>query len=312
MLLQRMDNQIAWSAPHIPELPGVAARQMWYDTVGTATIRPPVRRGLLRRRPAAPRHRLSLRARRRLPTRRRLHRQHRPRRRQHRRHLGINAANLLSRQRVRDSHDRGAAPASGWIRRRRCRPGRARGCSQRSQRRGVAGDGDDGGSAGTPGIDVEDAVANTAPNVPSDPGPGKRAARSRLRDVRPCEESSSSATTVAEGAPHGCRARCRRPSSARRSRTGRPWRRSARPAGVPGATAAHDARAPGVRYRRMASRPSRELLVRRAGHHRPHGSPACSWRALLAVRRGSCSRSTRPARCTSPAGASWRSGGPSG
>jgi aminocarboxymuconate-semialdehyde decarboxylase len=34
MLLQRMDNQLPWEAPETPETPSVAARRMWYDTVG--------------------------------------------------------------------------------------------------------------------------------------------------------------------------------------------------------------------------------------------------------------------------------------
>ena len=34
MLLQRADNQYAWEYPDTPELPSVAARRMWYDTVG--------------------------------------------------------------------------------------------------------------------------------------------------------------------------------------------------------------------------------------------------------------------------------------
>ncbi|MBS1878444.1 MAG: amidohydrolase [Actinobacteria bacterium] len=34
MLLQRADNQYRWEAPHTPEPPSVAARRMWYDTVG--------------------------------------------------------------------------------------------------------------------------------------------------------------------------------------------------------------------------------------------------------------------------------------
>jgi len=34
MLLQRMDNALAWEAPETPEKPSLAARRMWYDTVG--------------------------------------------------------------------------------------------------------------------------------------------------------------------------------------------------------------------------------------------------------------------------------------
>jgi aminocarboxymuconate-semialdehyde decarboxylase len=34
MLLQRMDNQLPWEAPETPEPASVAARRMWYDTVG--------------------------------------------------------------------------------------------------------------------------------------------------------------------------------------------------------------------------------------------------------------------------------------
>lgn len=34
MLLQRADNQYAWEAPKTPERPSLAARRMWYDTVG--------------------------------------------------------------------------------------------------------------------------------------------------------------------------------------------------------------------------------------------------------------------------------------
>jgi aminocarboxymuconate-semialdehyde decarboxylase len=36
MILQRADNQYHWEAPDIPEAPSVAARRMWYDTVGHA------------------------------------------------------------------------------------------------------------------------------------------------------------------------------------------------------------------------------------------------------------------------------------
>jgi predicted TIM-barrel fold metal-dependent hydrolase len=34
MLLQRADDQYGWEAPETPEPPSVAARRMWYDTVG--------------------------------------------------------------------------------------------------------------------------------------------------------------------------------------------------------------------------------------------------------------------------------------
>jgi 6-methylsalicylate decarboxylase len=34
MLVQRMDNQLPWEAPETPVKPSVAARRMWYDTVG--------------------------------------------------------------------------------------------------------------------------------------------------------------------------------------------------------------------------------------------------------------------------------------
>jgi 6-methylsalicylate decarboxylase len=34
MLLQRVDDQYRWEAPDTPEPPSVAARRMWYDTVG--------------------------------------------------------------------------------------------------------------------------------------------------------------------------------------------------------------------------------------------------------------------------------------
>ncbi|MFI9504389.1 amidohydrolase family protein [Nocardia sp. NPDC052566] len=34
MLLQRADNQYGWESPDTPERPSVAARRMWYDTVG--------------------------------------------------------------------------------------------------------------------------------------------------------------------------------------------------------------------------------------------------------------------------------------
>jgi 6-methylsalicylate decarboxylase len=34
MLLQRADDQYRWEAPETPEQPSVAARRMWYDTVG--------------------------------------------------------------------------------------------------------------------------------------------------------------------------------------------------------------------------------------------------------------------------------------
>jgi len=38
MLLQRADNQYSWEYPDTPELPSVAARRMWYDTVGHGHI----------------------------------------------------------------------------------------------------------------------------------------------------------------------------------------------------------------------------------------------------------------------------------
>lgn len=34
MLMQRCDNQYGWEAPDTPEKPSIAARRMWYDTVG--------------------------------------------------------------------------------------------------------------------------------------------------------------------------------------------------------------------------------------------------------------------------------------
>jgi predicted TIM-barrel fold metal-dependent hydrolase len=34
MLLQRADDQYRWEAPQTPKTPSVAARRMWYDTVG--------------------------------------------------------------------------------------------------------------------------------------------------------------------------------------------------------------------------------------------------------------------------------------
>ena len=34
MLLRRADDQYRWEAPGTPEAPSVAARRMWYDTVG--------------------------------------------------------------------------------------------------------------------------------------------------------------------------------------------------------------------------------------------------------------------------------------
>jgi aminocarboxymuconate-semialdehyde decarboxylase len=34
MLMQRVDNQYAWEAPETPETPSLAAKRMWYDTVG--------------------------------------------------------------------------------------------------------------------------------------------------------------------------------------------------------------------------------------------------------------------------------------
>ena len=38
MLLQRADNQYRWEYPQTPEPPSVAARRMWYDTVGHGHI----------------------------------------------------------------------------------------------------------------------------------------------------------------------------------------------------------------------------------------------------------------------------------
>ena len=40
MLLQRADDQYRWEAPDTPERPSVAARRMWYDTVGHGTSPP--------------------------------------------------------------------------------------------------------------------------------------------------------------------------------------------------------------------------------------------------------------------------------
>jgi 6-methylsalicylate decarboxylase len=34
MVLERVDHQYVWEAPHTPERPSAAARRMWYDTVG--------------------------------------------------------------------------------------------------------------------------------------------------------------------------------------------------------------------------------------------------------------------------------------
>ena len=34
MLPQRIDNQYLWESPDTPERPSVAARRLWYDTVG--------------------------------------------------------------------------------------------------------------------------------------------------------------------------------------------------------------------------------------------------------------------------------------
>jgi 6-methylsalicylate decarboxylase len=34
MLLQRADDQYQWEAPGTPERPSIAARRMWYDSVG--------------------------------------------------------------------------------------------------------------------------------------------------------------------------------------------------------------------------------------------------------------------------------------
>ena len=38
MLLQRADDQYRWEAPDTPEPPSVAARRMWYDTVGPGHV----------------------------------------------------------------------------------------------------------------------------------------------------------------------------------------------------------------------------------------------------------------------------------
>ena len=38
MLLQRADDQYRWEAPETPEPPSVAARRMWYDTVGHGRV----------------------------------------------------------------------------------------------------------------------------------------------------------------------------------------------------------------------------------------------------------------------------------
>ena len=40
MILQRADDQYSWEAPDTPEPPSVAARRMWYNTVGTGTSPP--------------------------------------------------------------------------------------------------------------------------------------------------------------------------------------------------------------------------------------------------------------------------------
>lgn len=34
MLMQRADNQYGWESPDTPEKPSLAAKRMWYDTVG--------------------------------------------------------------------------------------------------------------------------------------------------------------------------------------------------------------------------------------------------------------------------------------
>jgi pimeloyl-ACP methyl ester carboxylesterase len=39
MLLQRADDQYRWEAPDTPEQPSLAARRMWYDTVGHGHVR---------------------------------------------------------------------------------------------------------------------------------------------------------------------------------------------------------------------------------------------------------------------------------
>ena len=85
MLLQRADNQYQWEAPDTPEQPSVAARRMWYDTVGHGHV-PALRAAIdsVRRGPAPARHRLSVRGRGRLRARHRLHQRpaHRCRRRE--------------------------------------------------------------------------------------------------------------------------------------------------------------------------------------------------------------------------------------
>jgi hypothetical protein len=55
MLLQWADNQYEWAAPDTPEKPSIAARRMWYDTVGHGHV-PALRNRLLRCRPAAAGH----------------------------------------------------------------------------------------------------------------------------------------------------------------------------------------------------------------------------------------------------------------
>jgi len=74
MLLGRADDQLRLEAPETPELPSVAARRMWYDTVGHGHVPAlRVRDRLLGGGPAATGNRLPLRERGRLPARGRLH-----------------------------------------------------------------------------------------------------------------------------------------------------------------------------------------------------------------------------------------------
>jgi 6-methylsalicylate decarboxylase len=38
MLLQRADDQYRWAVPDTPEKPSIAARRMWYDSVGHGDV----------------------------------------------------------------------------------------------------------------------------------------------------------------------------------------------------------------------------------------------------------------------------------